>query len=89
MHVEEFYKLLQTLERKLSGKRELRSCNGRMIWPERGVYFFFESGEYREANSQVMRVVRVGTHAITDGSMTTLWKRLKQHRGNNNGNGNQ
>lgn len=32
-----------------------------------------------------MRVVRVGTHALTATSRTSLWKRLSQHRGNANG----
>jgi hypothetical protein len=28
-----------------------------------------------------MRIVRVGTHALTSSSRTTLWNRLSQHRG--------
>jgi hypothetical protein len=28
-----------------------------------------------------MRVVRVGTHALTAASSATLWSRLRQHRG--------
>jgi hypothetical protein len=54
-----------------------------------GVYFFFETGEVRSDTGINPRVVRVGTHAITTGSRTTLWRRLAQHRGaNNNGGGN-
>jgi len=51
--------------------------------PENGVYFFFEPGEERSDSGQGLRVVRVGTHAITATSKASLWGRLKQHRGNN------
>ena len=43
------------------------------------MYFFFEDGEFRENGS--LRVTRVGTHAVTKGSKTTLWNRLSTHRG--------
>jgi hypothetical protein len=52
-----------------------------MAWPERGVYFFFEQGETRSKSDIAERVVRVGTHALTTSSQTTLWNRLYQHRG--------
>ena len=77
-----FYELLDRLERRIGGPRCLRECDGRMEWPERGIYFFFESGETRSGSGTGPRVVRVGTHAVTAGSGTTLWGRLKQHRGN-------
>ena len=76
-----FYGLLDRLEIRIGGQRRLRECHGRMSWPERGVYFFFEPGELRDSNPASQRVVRVGTHALTSGSRTTLWKRLSQHRG--------
>jgi hypothetical protein len=75
-----FYEILQDLEDKLGGKRRLASCHGRMRWPQRGVYFFFEPGEKRSSGSD-SRVVRVGTHALKRGSKSTLWKRLRAHRG--------
>jgi len=52
-----------------------------MNWPQRGIYFFFEEGEVRSNSGDGARVVRVGTHALTPGSKTKLWKRLSQHRG--------
>jgi hypothetical protein len=76
-----FYTILDLLEHKLGGKRVLASCDGRMNWPQRGVYFFFESWEMRIHSGEGPRVVRVGTHALTRGSQTTLWNRLSQHRG--------
>lgn len=76
-----FYDLLNALERRLGGKRTLGESDGRMMWPTRGVYFFFENGEERKDSGRGPRVVRVGTHALTGRSRTTLWNRLAQHRG--------
>jgi hypothetical protein len=76
-----FYEILAALEGKLGGKRLLANCDGRMDWPQRGVYFFFEPGEIRTHSGKGPRVVRVGTHALASGSRTTLWKRLSQHQG--------
>ena len=76
-----FYKAMERLESGVGGKRRLSNCNGRMDWPERGVYFFFENGEKRSHSSNGPRVVRVGTHAVSSGSRTTLWNRLSTHRG--------
>jgi hypothetical protein len=78
--LETFYKILNKLERKIGGYRYLSSCNGQMNWPRQGGYFFFEDGEFRENSSQ-LRVVRVGTHAVSNGSKSTLWGRLRSHRG--------
>lgn len=69
--------LLDDLEARLGGVRVLADCHGRMNWPERGVYFFLEPGEAGGGR----RVVRVGTHAVTAKSRSTLWRRLAQHRG--------
>lgn len=76
-----FYGLLTKLEDELGGQRRLAQCDGRMDWPDRGVYFFFEKGEARTNSGDDDRVIRVGTHALKQGSSTTLWKRLSQHRG--------
>jgi len=85
--VKHFYELLEQLEEKVDGKRVLAECDGRMDWPQRGVYFFFEEGENRTESGSGLRVVRIGTHALKNGSTTSLWHRLKQHRGNDYNNG--
>ena len=77
----QFYDLLDRLEDRIGGRRYLAHCNGRMDWPNRGVYFFFEDGEMRTDSDGGQRVVRVGTHALRSGSRTSLWGRLAQHRG--------
>jgi hypothetical protein len=78
--LDRLYGLLAELRERLGGYKYLRDCNGRMNWPKRGVYFIFEDGELRE-DGKTPRVVRVGTHAVSAGSRTTLWRRLSQHRG--------
>jgi hypothetical protein len=64
-----------------------KECTRRSGWPGRGVYFFFEDHEFREDGS-TLRVVRVGTHAVSANSRTTLWNRLHTHRGASSGGGN-
>lgn len=75
-----FYGILGCLEAK-HGARLLADCHGRMDWPRRGVYFFMEAGESRSDSGEGPRIVRVGTHALTATSKTSLWKRLSQHKG--------
>ena len=77
----EFYARLTELERRIGGRRRLAHASGRMGWPERGVYFLFEPGERRSRSGVGSRVVHIGTHALTPGSQSTLWGRLRQHRG--------
>lgn len=76
-----FYALLERLEAFHGGYRLLQDCSGHQDWPQRGIYFFRENGEKRTESGTGARIVRVGTHALTDASRTTLWKRLSQHKG--------
>ncbi len=82
--LDEFYRLLDQLEVRIGGRRRLADCNGRMYWPQRGIYFFFETNEIRGKDPLCQRVTRVGTHALKKNSRTTLWNRLSQHRGSVN-----
>lgn len=77
----DFYSLLGVLSDCTGKPRKLIECSGRMDWPNRGVYFFMEDGETRSDSGSGSRIVRVGTHALTDGSGSKLWGRLRQHRG--------
>jgi hypothetical protein len=81
IRLKRFYDVLAELEQCQGGTRKLSHCDGRMAWPQRGVYFFFEPGERRSDSGSGPRVVRVGTHALAAGSRTRLWNRLSQHRG--------
>jgi hypothetical protein len=78
--LDRFYGLLDDLEKRVGGTQKLKNCTGYMDWPDRGVYFFLEPGETRASTDQ-LRVTRVGTHAVSAGSSTSLWDRLKQHYG--------
>jgi hypothetical protein len=83
-----FYSLLDRLEQRVGGKRALLDLGRFRDWPERGVYLFFEPAEVRRHSGEGLRVVRVGTHALTTGSHSTLRQRLAQHRGSAAGGGN-
>ena len=76
-----FYALLEASESRWAASAPCWKCSARMSWPQRVVYFFFEDGEARSDTGSGLRVVRVGTHALTGTSKSTLWKRLRQHRG--------
>ncbi|MDE0104613.1 MAG: hypothetical protein OXN89_19740 [Bryobacterales bacterium] len=80
-HLKQFYGLLGELEHRLRGTRRLSDCSARAGWPKRGVYFFTEPGEIRSDSGKGPRVVRVGTHALKPGAKSTLWSRLRQHKG--------
>lgn len=82
--LDRFYSALGELEGKLGGRRQLGKAAGRDTWPQRGVYFVFEPDEYRE-DHRTPRVVRVGTHGLKAGGKSTLWGRLRQHRGTTRG----
>lgn len=82
--VDRLYGLFDTLAKRVGGMYRLDDCSGYMNWPERGIYFFFSNDETRETSDH-RRVTRVGTHAVSSGSGTTLWDRLIQHRGHNSG----
>jgi hypothetical protein len=85
--IELLYEYLRNLEAGIKGKRPLSECNGRQPWPKQGVYFFFHPEESRK-NNKDLRVVRVGTHGVSLGSRSTLWERLRAHRGTSEGSGN-
>ena len=76
-----FYELIGRLEVRIGGTPTLANCHGRMNWPTRGVYFFFEPSEMRTRSGEGLRIVRVGTHALKTGTRRTLWNRLSEHRG--------
>ncbi|AKU08284.1 hypothetical protein [Haloferax gibbonsii] len=78
--INRLYQLLKKLEETVGGKQKLKDCTGYMDWPDRGVYIFFAPDEYRESGDQ-LRVTRIGTHAVSEGSSTSLWNRLRTHRG--------
>lgn len=83
-----FYDLLAHLENNNGTKLNLGSCHGKMNWPKQGIYFFYEDTEIRTESGKGCKVVRVGTHALKEGSKSTLWSRLSNHKGRRSGLGN-
>jgi hypothetical protein len=86
--LQRFYAALDVLVQRTGGQRRLRDWNRQDLSSLSGVYFFFEDGEGRTGTGNGQRVVRVGTHGLKSGSRSTLWSRLRQHRGSEQG-GNQ
>jgi len=80
-----FYSLLEILDKKFP-KRTLSELNKSNL-PIKGVYFFFDTEQTR-SKSKELKVIRIGTHAARANSKTTLYNRLKQHKGTNKGYGN-
>jgi len=78
--------LLRELWMAQGGGRRITETNGRLPWPDRGVYFILEA-DHSLAGGHMPRVVRVGTHAVSQGSRTSLWDRLSTHRGTTGGGG--
>jgi hypothetical protein len=56
--------------------------------PKQGVYFFFDDGEPTAFSTLVPRLVRIGTHGVSAGSVATLRNRLRTHLGTRAGSGN-
>src|SRR5260221_12567230 len=86
--LERFYALLARVEEQPGQGRRLADLAGHSAWPARGIYFFREAGESRADRPGVSRVVRVGTHAVSSNARSTLWGRLRTHRGGRAGGGN-
>ncbi len=95
-----FYELLEELKVKCEkqfrvaqwsdltlGKINGRHANWKNV--RKGLYLFLDNQE-RRSDSKNHRIVRIGTHAIQSlDAKSTLWGRLKQHKGvdkNNGGN---
>lgn len=79
--LERFYEHLAELQTRIGGWVRLDAMGEIASFPARGVYFFSEDGENRSDSGSGPRVVRVGTHALSASSRTTLKDRLSQHRG--------
>jgi hypothetical protein len=56
--------------------------------PKQGVYFFFDESEPTIFPTSMPRLVRIGTHGVSAGSVATLRNRLRTHLGTRAGAGN-
>jgi len=82
-----FYKIMARLWRGQKGGRRFIEMSGKLSWPERGVYFITGEVPEIEQHASMPRIIRVGTHAVSKGSRTTLWDRISTHRGTEAGGG--
>ncbi len=82
------YNLIEKLKKGIGSFPKLNSINGSKILPARGLYLFFEEKEYRTTSPFIKRITIIGTHAVSKGSSSTLWNRLRTHRGGSNLGGN-
>lgn len=78
-----FYSHMEGLAQRIGGFKHLTDPTLARHCPKAGLYFFFERGELRPNGRP--RVVRIGTHALTPSSKTTLWSRLRHHMGRTGG----
>lgn len=85
--VKQLYDVVYYVANKTSGIRLLSECTGKMDWPKKGLYYILDFSEYSIAQNSSPKIIRVGTHAVSQGSKSTLWNRLKTHKGLNNGGG--
>lgn len=79
--VARFYGLLEKLATGQKGGMSLSLESQRVELPRRGVYFFLDPEERLDFDPSRLRVVRVGTHAVSAGSKSTLRQRLRTHVG--------
>lgn len=83
-----FYASIEKLDASPQQGLRLDAYSGTSQLPARGVYFFRELGELRPSSPKSHRIVRVGTHAVSANSTSTLWQRLRAHLGTRIGGGN-
>ena len=71
---------IKRLWKNQNGGRAIAEASGRMSWPARGVYLVLDADDL-VSRFAMPRIARVGTHAVSTGSQTSMWNRLSTHRG--------
>ena len=56
--LQDFYSLLALLAVNVDGPRKLEACSGRLSWPQRGVYFWYD--DQRDAHLRQPAASRAG-----------------------------
>jgi len=75
------YGILQDHQLRETQFRHFRECSGSMRWPQKGLYLFYQCGFNRILSNIDLKIMRIGTHAVSEGSSSSLWQRLKNHKG--------
>lgn len=84
--LQEFYRKLGVLHERTDGPYYLSDADGSLDWPDRGIYIFFSADTDLELDPvEEWRITRIGTVGDCAGSKSTLWERLRAHRGTKQG----
>ena len=83
--LDRLYQIIANI-RKAGETFELGDLGKRQL-PNRGVYVFLDPNETSFRRKEP-RIVRIGTHAVSEGSKSTLKTRLRNHLGQESGGGN-
>lgn len=86
-NVKRLYNNVYNVAEKTGGIKLFKDCDGKKYWPQKGLYFIFDMSESCFIAQKPNKIIRIGTHAVSKGSKSTLWHRLKTHKGLNNGGG--
>ena len=86
--INDLYEIFNSFKEQNGKIFKLKELVNSEFIPTKGLYVFFNEDEQRIFNTSQNRIVRVGTHAVSKGAKSTLYQRLKQHKGMNNLDGN-
>jgi len=86
--LEATYRMLEPVLAGTDSFQRFADCKGGSGWPSAGLYLFFDKTEPRLFSPALPKIVRIGTHGVSDGSVSTLWQRMKAHKGDLGGLGN-
>ncbi len=84
--LEPTYKIVRALAEK-SGLVRMGDLLNRDM-PDAGIYLFFDEREMRLKDISTLRIVRVGTHGVAEGSKASLRNRMRTYYGTASGDGN-
>jgi len=80
--LEQLYQALGTLEEEAGGPFYLADATSDLNWPQRGIYVFFSHDTALDTDPvSEWTITRIGTVGDSTGSKSTLWDRLRAHRG--------
>lgn len=84
--LEQFYRKLGVLHEETDGPYYLSEGDGNLNWPTRGIYVFFSPDTDLDIDPvEDWHIVRIGTVGDCAGSTSSLWDRLRAHRGTQKG----
>ncbi|MGD9994716.1 MAG: DUF6884 domain-containing protein [Salinivirgaceae bacterium] len=86
--INDLYEIFNSFKKQKGKILKLKELVKSEFVPTKGLYVFFNEDEQRILTPTQNRIVRVGTHAVSEGAKSKLYQRLKQHKGMNSLDGN-